>query len=121
MAKILIVDDEPKVINAIIKLLVTYEYEVISACNGRDALQKAKEDKPDLILLDILMPGMNGSAVAAALKKDIDTQDIPVIFLTCLATGIQTGKDELKANVFVAKSFEPEELLAMINKTLRQK
>lgn len=123
MSKILIVDDELKVIKAIDKLLVTYGYEVISACNGCEGLQKAKEYKPDLILLDILMPEMDGSAMAVALREDPDTKGIPIIFLTCLATGIETEtiKNGVKANIFVAKPFVPEELLAIINKSLKQK
>ena len=84
--KLLIVDDEPDAVLILAKTLLAKGYRVITAESGLKAVNMAKEEKPDLILLDILMPDMDGTQVAAALQEDPTTQNIPVIFLTCLIT-----------------------------------
>ncbi|MGA2172246.1 MAG: response regulator, partial [Sedimentisphaerales bacterium] len=84
--KLLIVDDEPDAVLILAKTLSARGYEVVTAGRGQQAIMLAKAEKPDLILLDILMPDMDGTQVAAALQEDQATQNIPVIFLTCLIT-----------------------------------
>ena len=84
--KLLIVDDEPDAVLILAKTLLARGYKVITAESGLQAINLAKMEKPDLILLDILMPGMDGTQVAAVLQEDPTTQNIPVIFLTCLIT-----------------------------------
>jgi len=111
--KILIVDDEKDILLMLGKRLIAAGYSVLTADNGRDAITIAKSKSPDLIILDVLMPGMDGSEVAEKLKDDSRTQNIPVIFLTALLT----KKEEHKKNHIVAdnktfaKPFDPEELL----------
>lgn len=84
--KLLIVDDEPDAVLILAKTLLARGYNVMTAESGLQAINLVKMGKPDLILLDILMPGMDGAQVAAALQEDPTTQNIPVIFLTCLVT-----------------------------------
>jgi len=86
--KILVVDDEPSIAN-LIKINLEYEgYEIEVALNGNDAIKKAKEFKPDLITLDVLMPEMNGFQVMEVLKNDPETKNIPVIFIS-IVEGVQ--------------------------------
>ena len=82
--KILIVDDERDALFILEKELAARGYYIIAADNGNDALNLAKSEHPDLIILDIWMPGMDGAEVAEKLGEDARTKDIPVIFLTCL-------------------------------------
>ena len=80
--KVLCVDDSATDLNAIQKILTDANINVVFATNGRDAIQFAKSEMPDLILLDIIMPGMDGFAVMRELKKDEVTKNIPVVFVS---------------------------------------
>jgi len=80
--KILLIDDEPEVIETVKFLLNLKNFDVVDARDGVEGLAKAREEKPDLILLDIMLPSMNGYEVCANLKRDPETSDIPVLFLT---------------------------------------
>jgi CheY-like chemotaxis protein len=118
--KLLVVDDEPDAMLILAKTLSARGYEVTRAGRGQQAILLAKAAKPDLILLDILMPDMDGTQVAATLQKDPTTRDIPVIFLTCLVT---KKTQEMKARyhdtdryVFMAKPYDLDNLLAEINR-----
>ena len=82
--KILIVDDEKDALFMLEKELAARGYSIVATDNGNDALVLAKSEHPDLIILDICMPGMDGPEVAAKLREDAITKDIPIIFLTCL-------------------------------------
>jgi len=121
--KILVVDDEPAILTAIQKRLSVEGYEVIAATGGKEAIIKARAGKPDLIILDILMPDMDGIAVSNTLKENPDTKDIPIIFLTAL----QTKKDEKKQgtgignSVVFAKPYDSNELIKQIKMTLGAK
>lgn len=117
---VLVVDDEKEIVQLLSMRLVNNGYDVLKAYNGREALNIAKKEKPDLIVLDILMPEMDGSKVASLLKEDPDTEDIPVIFLTCLFT----KNDEKEGNVrggtyFIAKPYDGEQLLKLIKENVR--
>jgi len=82
MAKILIVDDSPTEQHIISKALETEGYVVVSAVNGEEGIQKAKETMPDLILMDVVMPGMNGFQATRKITRDPKTKNIPVIMVT---------------------------------------
>ncbi|MDP2850338.1 MAG: diguanylate cyclase [Sulfuricurvum sp.] len=118
--KILIVDDEPINISIVAEILRD-EYDLLVATNGEKVLQIVSSDpKPDLILLDIMMPGMNGFEVAKVLKKNPDTVNIPIIFLTAKHDNESIVKGfELGAVDFVSKPFQKEELLARLKNTLQ--
>jgi CheY-like chemotaxis protein len=116
--KVLIVDDEPDVLKLLGERLSKAGYDVIKASSGKEAIDEATKELPDLIILDIAMPGMDGSEVAAFLRNDPKTKNIPVLFLTCLFT-----KQEEKVcghmlgqNFFVAKPYDVAELLSEIQK-----
>ncbi|MFH1305421.1 MAG: response regulator [Candidatus Omnitrophota bacterium] len=119
--KILIVDDDKDVLETLGARLSGSGYNVIKAYSGREAVTVAKKERPDLIILDIVMPGMDGGEAADILKKDPDTADIPVVFLTCLVT-----KDEEKktgpfkgGKYFVAKPYESQDILDVIRKRIK--
>jgi twitching motility two-component system response regulator PilH len=82
MAEILIVDDSPTEIHVLTTMLTKHGFAVSSVSNGEDGIKAAKEKKPDLILMDVVMPGINGFQATRQLSKDADTADIPVIIVT---------------------------------------
>lgn len=116
--KILIVDDEEDVLFVVGKRLREAGYDVVEANNGKDAIGKAKKEKPNLILLDIVMPDMDGQDVAQELRGDIETKNIPVIFLTCLFTKEEEAVQghRVADNFFIAKPYDVPELLSEIKK-----
>ena len=117
--KILVVDDEAELSKAIIIRLKTLGYEVISAQDGQEGLEKAKNENPDLIVLDILMPKMDGYEVCRMLKFDEKYKSIPIIMLTARAKDIDKvmGK-KVGADDYITKPFETEELIDKIKKHL---
>ena len=121
MAKqILVVDDEPGIVNLLTSLLTGKGYRVRSAHDGESALQVIDQTKPDLVLLDIMMPGMDGIAVAETLERRPATSDIPVVFLTSLVGGDEVKQTEhrIGGRLFLAKPFNLSDLLLVIETAL---
>ncbi len=118
--KILIVDDEKDVLSMLKKRLTAKRYFVITATNGKDALMLAKSKHPDIIVLDILMPGMDGPEVATWLKESPKTKDIPVMFLTCLYKKAEEAEKghQVGDEVIFAKPYDSEELVDTIERLL---
>ena len=117
---ILIVDDTPDVLRFLAAALTQNGYEVCSAIDGAFALSRAHDIQPDLILLDIMMPGIDGYEVCERLKADSLTQEIPVIFISAIADGLDKVKAfGLGAADYVTKPFQMEEVLARIEHQLR--
>ena len=119
--KILLIDDEKDFSHFLKKALEATEEFKVTACNeGREGMQKAKEDAPDLILLDVMMPGMGGYEVAEGLQKSEETRQIPVIFLTAVVTEREVKDDGymLDGKRFVAKPVRIKELISKINAVL---
>jgi DNA-binding response OmpR family regulator len=120
--KILIVDDEPDMLEILRFRLEKNGYKIVTASSGEEGLKKAETAKPDLILLDILLPGMSGLEVARKLKKNKLTKNIPIIIVTALI-----GKDVMSEGVkdgaeyLISKPFDPAELLAEIKKVVEDK
>ncbi len=114
--KVLIVDDTPENIQVLMGTLKD-QYAIVAAINGEKALKMAAADpKPDLILLDIMMPGMNGFEVCGRLKADPETRDIPVIFLSALDDTANKVKGFTAGAVdYVSKPFQPEEVQVRVN------
>jgi len=118
-AKILLADDEEDIKTVISLYLSSKGYEVITAYDGLDAIDKAKTEKPDLILLDVMMPIMNGFEVCQKLKDDAETQNIPIIMLSAAAQSDTITKSlELGAKDYIVKPFEPERLDKILFKYL---
>jgi CheY-like chemotaxis protein len=119
--KILIVDDDPDIRTLLKVRLTAHRFEVLEAEDGRVAVTLAKQEKPDLILLDILMPGQDGIETYQILRKDPITQDIFVIFLTVLAEEVDLNKygiDLEKGYAILSKSYQAHELIQVIQKAL---
>ena len=119
--KILVVDDEDHIVELITYNLISSGYDVISANNGIDALKIAKEEKPNLILLDLMLPGLDGFDVCKAIRGESDTKEIPIIMLT--AKGEELDKIlglELGADDYITKPFSIRELLARIKVIFRR-
>jgi len=126
--KILLVDDDPDFLEATRIVLASQpEYEVITALNGNDGLKLAKDRKPDLIILDIIMPDPDGFKVCQQLKSDPQFASTPVIMLTSLAQKIgetrysMTEALSLEADDYVDKPVAPTELLQRVNRLLSLK
>ena len=113
--KILIVDDSPTERHVLNDLLTKSGYEVVASDNGEDAIQKAKSLKPDLILMDVVMPGLNGFQATRAIGRDPDTRAIPIIL--CTSKSQETDKIwgmRQGARDYVVKPVNRDELLAKI-------
>ncbi|NJR64511.1 MAG: response regulator, partial [Leptolyngbyaceae cyanobacterium CRU_2_3] len=118
--RILIVDDHPTNIKVLSDLLIDYGFEVLIAKDGENALQKLQRVTPDLILLDVLMPGIDGFETCRLLKVSPTTEDIPVIFMTALSDAVDKIKGlTLGAVDYVTKPLQHEEVIARINVHLR--
>jgi DNA-binding response OmpR family regulator len=119
--KILVVDDEPDVVQLLSARLSSGGYNVLKAYNGKNALAIAKKESPDLIILDIMMPELDGSKTAAILKEDPATKNIPVIFLTCLFTKDDETRGSMRGGTyFVAKPYDGDQLLNVISENIRR-
>ena len=113
--KILIVDDSPTERHVLNDMLTKAGYEVIASDNGEDAIIKARQAKPDLILMDVVMPGLNGFQATRAISRDPDTRNIPIIL--CTSKSQETDKIwgmRQGARDYVVKPVSRDELLAKI-------
>ena len=125
-AKILLVDDDADFVESTKIVLESKPYEVVVAVDGNEALRKAREEAPDLILLDIIMPVKDGFTAAEEFKKDPQLSKIPVLMLTSYsAKGSETAIPrsrgyELEAEDYIDKPVSPEELLARVKKHLKK-
>lgn len=127
MAKILIIDDDPDITEAMKVVLETRDYKVTSAESGKEGLRKVKADKPGLVILDIMMEKDDaGFDVARELKNDPSTKDIPILMLTAIKekTGLDFKKEAgdeawLPVDDYMEKPMKPEELLSKVEKLLK--
>ena len=122
-ARILIVDDNLTICKLLSTRLSSNGYTTTIANNGTDGLQKACIERPDLILLDITMPDMDGVEVGIKLRANPDTQKIPIIMLTARGERniINLTQDRLKPEGYIVKPFNPERLLEEISQVLQTK
>ena len=125
MAKrILVVDDDPDLVEAISMILKSKHYEVIVAYGGVEGLEKTKTEKPDLIVLDVMMPDKDGYTVCKELKADPVLCEIPVLLLTAVVSHISTTRFshqmgmETEANDYMDKPVEPVELVKRVEALL---
>lgn len=119
MKKILIVDDEQDIVESLKFVLEGNDYSCYCAYNGEDGLKLAKELMPDLIILDVMMPRINGYKISRLLKFDSKYKDIPILMVTARSQeedkliGEETGADE-----YITKPFDLDEVLQTVNKYL---
>ncbi len=119
-SRILVVDDEPDAIELIEFNLKAAGYDVTSAADGDEALKKARAVLPHLIILDLMLPGVDGLAVCKQLRRDERTAPIPIIMLTAKAAEIDRVLGlELGADDYVTKPFSPRELVLRVKRLLR--
>lgn len=122
MSKILVVDDNPRNVKLLADVLGAKGYTIATAASGDEALRKVAAESPDLVLLDVIMPGMSGYEVCRAIRSDPATQILPVVMVTALdpheerVKGLEAGADD-----FLAKPINQPELLARVSSLLRIK
>jgi DNA-binding NtrC family response regulator len=115
-ARILVVDDTPANVKLLVDLLSVNGFDVVAAGSGTEGLERAGADAPDLVLLDVMMPDLDGFAVCERLKASGATRDVPVIFLTALHEALDKVRAFSAGGVdYLTKPFEPRELLARVN------
>ena len=125
-AKILIVDDDADFVESIKAILETKPYNVIVANQGEEGLQKASDENPDLILLDVIMPVKDGFTAAEQLKKDTELAKIPVIMLTAFSSKVgessipRSRGYELETEDYIEKPVRPQDLLAAVERVLKR-
>ncbi len=119
--RILVVDDEPDITGLVAYHLARMGYRVSTATNGQDALKAAREERPDLVVLDLMLPGVSGYEVLQDLRKRPDTRDVGIILLTARREeadrirGLALGADD-----YLTKPFSPQELTLRVNAVLRR-
>ena len=119
--KILVVDDEIYIVHILDFSLGMEGYEVITALDGEQALEKVKAEKPDLIVLDIMMPKLDGYEVCKYIKSNSATQNIPVILLSAKGRNVdQKMGFDVGADDYITKPFSPRKLVERINQLLGQ-
>lgn len=122
--KILICDDEPHFVKLVKIRLEANNYDVVTLSDSRMVLEAADKERPDVIMLDIVMPDKGGYEVCDDLKKNVNTKKIPVILLTgkdLVPSGISERCRKHKSAGFLIKPVEPEDLLSKIEKVLKEK
>lgn len=117
----MIVDDEENMVELVRAILEKEGFEIISAYSGKECLEKLKEVKPDLILMDIMMPGITGKETVKKIRENPKTKDIKVIFLTVVRLS-EIGREELKelkAVDYITKPFENKDLVERVKRALK--
>ena len=126
MARILVVDDEPDMVEMIKAALESASHQVIAAFNGKEGIEKAKKEKPDAIVLDIMMPQKDGFAACKELKGDPACKDIPILILTAVGEHFANTRYaksmglELEAEDYIDKPLDPKLLVARLAKLLKK-
>jgi two-component system alkaline phosphatase synthesis response regulator PhoP len=118
-AKILVVDDDAELVTVMKGVLESKSYEVVVAYNGKEGLEKAKKEKPDLVILDILMPVMDGFVFADLFNKEPSLAKIPIMALTSFSESL--GQPfPFEVGEYVQKPLKPNELIAKVEKHLKK-
>ena len=119
--KILVVDDETDLVSVVKMRLEANNYLVLTAFDGQEALEKARKEKPDLIILDLMLPKMDGYKVCGLLKADTRYNKIPIIMFTARAEESDEKLGfEVGADAYITKPFEAETLLGKIKELLKE-
>jgi two-component system alkaline phosphatase synthesis response regulator PhoP len=118
--KVLIADDEPGV-RQLVRRILSRDSIVVEAQNGEEAVNVARTEKPDIVLMDMMMPGMDGLTACYAIKKEEATRRIPVVMLTAITYELnkKLSEDVMGADGYITKPFSPQELLRTVKCFLR--
>ena len=118
--KVLVVDDEPGV-RQLISRILSNNFGVLEAQNGKEAVSMARSQKPDIILMDMMMPKMDGLAACCAIKTGQITKGIPVVMLTAISHDLnkKLAENVMGADGYITKPFKPQELLSVIDHLLK--
>ena len=118
--RILCIEDEPEMIDLIRLILGRRGFEVLGAAGGKEGLEKVRQDPPDLVLLDLMMPDMDGWEVYQQMKADEKTKNIPVIVVTAKAQSIDKvlGLHIAKVDDYISKPFSPQDLMNSVDKVI---
>ncbi len=120
--RVLLIEDDPSAVRLVSYTLEQEGYEVLTAMNGLEGLNKVREEAPDLLVLDVMLPGLDGFEVCRRLRADEKTAGLPVLMLSAKAqeidktTGIKVGADD-----YLAKPADPSEIVARVESLLRRK
>lgn len=115
MMRVLAVDDDPQILHLLVLTLGLDGFDVVTATNGIEALASIAEDQPDVVLLDIMMPNLDGWQVCERLKADEATRDLPVVFLSARSQVADHARGmALGAAAFMTKPFDPTELYDLL-------
>ncbi len=121
MSKILIIEDELDTVKVVTKRLADRGFEVIFANEGYQGIELARKEKPDLIILDLMLPGIDGYRICGLIKKDIRLAKIPILIFTAKAQENEIKMvEEAGADAYLNKPFEPQTLLAKVEELLRK-
>lgn len=120
MAKIMIVDDNDDIRYTIKSSLESSgeNFELVEATSGEDCLKKLPEEKPDLILMDVMMPGLDGMETTIKVRENPDFKDVKIIYLTAKTDSLTKGMGSLTGEDFIEKPFDPDDLVGRIKKSL---
>lgn len=118
--RVVCIEDEPEIIELVEMILGMEGFQIIGATGGAEGVARVRSEKPDLVLLDLMMPDMDGWAVYQSIKSDPALRDIPVIVLTAKAQSIDKvlGLHIAKVEDYITKPFGPEDLIGSVNKVL---
>lgn len=117
--QVLIVDDEPNIVLSVEFLMKREGYEVVTAADGQEALDILADERPDLVILDVMMPRKNGFEVCAEVRADAQLADIPILMLTAKGREAEIKKGlSLGADAYITKPFSTHELVARVNELL---
>ena len=121
--KIMVVDDEPDVVDLVKLVLESDGFKVVTAYSGKEALEKIGKEMPDLVLLDIMMPQMDGWEVYSRIRANPKTKDIPVAMLTAKSQSIDKmiGLHVVQVDDYITKPFGRSELLERVKRILKEK
>jgi CheY-like chemotaxis protein len=118
MQKIMVVDDTA-VVRVLVKSILSRDYNIIEACNGQEAIDLSGREVPDLILMDIMMPGVDGYSACSAIKSNPMTKDIPIVMLTAVDYDLNRRLAEnVGASGYITKPFGIEDLKKVIDRLL---
>ena len=120
--KVVLVDDDRHVRDVVAQMLASRRYSVIALGDGRTAMSKIVEEMPDLVLLDIVLPGTDGTTIAQQIRENPGTENIPIVFLTGLVEAEETHRDanRIGGHYFLAKPFDATELFDVIDRAMAE-